>query len=42
MHQEDDKDENESVMILNWRKEEHDLFEERQTDRSGYYRAPRQ
>jgi len=30
-HQEDDKDGNESetVMILKWRKEEHDLWEER-------------
>jgi len=37
-----DGNENDRVMMLNWRKEEYDLWEERQTERAGYYRAPKQ
>jgi hypothetical protein len=37
-----DGNENHRVMMLNWRKGEHDLWEERETERTGYYRAPRQ
>jgi hypothetical protein len=43
-HQQDDKDgnENKRVMMSNRTKEEHDLWEDSQMERSGYCRAPRQ